>query len=253
MIRPAPLPFLLLATALAGAEVTLVSGSVVEGDIISESATEVRLRVSHDGLSAERSWPRAEIAGISNEPSRRQQAVATLRTEATSLPGDAPAATWLRLGRQARSLKEPSLARSWLLRAVARDRSQADAQRLLGREEVNGVWMRPAEAAAARGLVQHDGNWVSWGERERLVAEAAERRIHQQEALAERRRASAEQATQIRDLELPQRWSYTPDRVVWWGRLPHTYWPTAGCRGPLLRLDTRGRWGGVNWNMQLDW
>lgn len=170
------------------------------------------------------------------------------------------AATWLRLGRRARSLDEPALARSWALRATRIDRSLAEAQHLLGREEVNGVWMRPPEVAAARGLVRHEGRWVAWTERERQLAELADRRRQQQEAAAERRRVGAARAAATREASVaydpPQPWSWrvdNPGRVLWWSGLPRTTWPTANCPGPLLRLGASGRWGGVDWNLRLNW
>lgn len=254
------IPALLIAATLAGEEITLASGSVVEGEILSESASEVRVRVVQNGMSAERTWPRGEILGIVRGPTARQQAVADLRAEAGALTGSVPATAWLRLSRRARSLDEPTLARTWAVRAIQCDRTQAEAQRQLGREEVHGVWMRPHEAAAARGQVRHDGRLMTWNERERLVAEAAERRRQQAEALAERRRAAAERAAAAplatADYDLPQRWSWradTPGQVLWWGGLPRSTWPTAGCAGPLLRVGASGRWGGVDWNLHLNW
>lgn len=247
----------LLAACLAGDEVVLVDGTVIDGEVVADAGDTVRIRVTQGAMSAERSWSRAEVARIVRGPSARQQALDRIRGEATALPATAPAGDWVRLAQRARAAGEPALSRAWALRAVGRDRSCAEAQRLLGRELVNGVWMRPDESAAARGLVRHDGRLMSWDEREAALAAAAARRARQQAALAEladRRRQQAAAREGQQDYAWPERWNWrvdSPARVVWWGGLlPQQQ----ACQpGSMLRLGASGSWGGVDWKLHLDW
>jgi hypothetical protein len=171
-------------------------------------------------MTAERAWPRAQVARIVPGDSPSAKELSALRAEAAALPADAPAQAWSDLAQRARSA-DPSLARAWAARAVASDRHQAEAQRLLGRELVAGVWLRPHEAAAAQGLVWLDGAWTTWTERERRRLEAAERLERQRAALA----AANERAERRRAVSDDGGW-YTNDtwlrspyrpRVVWWG------------------------------------
>jgi hypothetical protein len=209
-----------VALALPSAEITLSDGTVIDGEVVAENAQEVRIRLVQGGMAAERTWPRTQIARIVPGESPRAKALSALRAEAAALAPDAPGQAWTALALRARAA-DPALARAWAARAVARDRNQAEAQRILGRELVAGVWLRPHEAAAAQGLVWHDGKWIAWTERERLRQEEAERQERQRAALAaaaeraERRRATSDNGSWYTAGTWPQ---YTNQpRVIWWG------------------------------------
>lgn len=244
---------------LPGDEITLADGTVIDGEVVAEDALEVRIRLVQGGMAAERTWPRAQVVRIVRGESPQAKALSALRAEAATLPPTASGQAWSALAQRVRGA-DPILARAWAARAVARDRHQAEAQRLLGRELVAGVWLRPHEAAAARGLLWHDGRWIAWTERERLRQEEAERRERQRLALAtaieraERRRSAAgtgdgwyTYASWPRHLDQP--------RVVWWGGgYGSTGW---GCgsrwNGWGGSLTASGGGGNSNWKLRIHW
>jgi hypothetical protein len=252
---------LLCASWLAADEVTLADGTVIDGEVLAEDAREVRVRIVQGGMTAERSWPRAEVQRIVRGESPRQRTLKDLRSEAERIAAR-DAAAWTALAVRAQRHGDPAMARQWAARAVAIDRHRGEAQTLLGRELVNGVWLRPHEAAAARGLVWHDGRWLAWEERERLRAEELARRERQRAATlaaaeaAERRRSAAPIASSGYDWPVSYRQRLVgPTRVIWWGGWPgygyaQPWYPQVG-GGSNLRVT--GGWGGLDWNLQLTW
>lgn len=256
---------LLCAVVLLADEVQLTNGSVIEGEIIAETAETVQVRVTLGNTIGQRALLRSEIAQIVRGESARTRAMTALRAEAVVLTtAGAPATAWVNLAVRARTAGDPVLARAWAALAVARDPTQEVAQRMLGRELMQGVWMAPNEAAAVRGLVLHDHVWVTWDERERLRSEVRERRERQLLATAEataRRRAAAA-ASQQDAWSLPTTYSFradTPLKVIWWGGgqlpwLPRPPWPVQP-PGPFAQswLQLKGGWGDVNWNIRLNW
>ncbi len=260
-MRPLLLLFaaILAAGSLPADEVTLADGTVIDGEVLVENAQEVRVRLVQGGMVAERSWPRSQVTRIVHGQTPRQRTVTALRAEATALPAKAPtaatAAAWTALALRAKPA-DPALARQWAARAVACDRNQAEAQLLLGRELIGGVWLRPHEVATARGEVWHDGRWITWSDRERLRQEELERQERQRAAFAaatERteQRARAAQRIDYGSWQWPQRWSQ-PARVLWWGG-PVQPWPNRPCYGSGSNVAITGGWGSVDWNINLTW
>lgn len=250
----------LLVCAVAGlsaAEVRLHDGQVVDGDIVAEDGDVVRVRIAQAGMVAERLIPRSAIAAIDRSPSPRQQGAEALRREAAAAAPD-DAAAWSRLALRAQQIGDPAQARAWAARAVALDRHQAQAQRLLGRDLVNGVWMRPHEAAAAQGRVWHDGAWLSYAEREVRRQEeraAAERQRAYLASLAQQRREqAAARAAAAPEPYLPRVDSYVfrpGARVVWLSNCAPGPWAPAPT--PVSMLSATGGWGGVSWRLNLNW
>ena len=259
---------LLLAVAalawLPGDEVTLTDGTVIDGEVLAENAQEVRVRLVQGGMVAERTWPRSQVARIVRGESPRAKTLAALRNEAAALPPEASGQAWCALALRARAA-DPALARAYAARAVARDRNQGEAQRMLGRELVGGVWLRPHEAAAAQGLVWHDGKWIAWADRERLRQEEAERLERQRAALA----AASERAERRRTASSDNGGWYTSPRytnqprVIWWGGgystggwgcgngwAGNSGWGNRGWGGSLV---ASGGGDNSNWKLRIHW
>ncbi|MEK7413363.1 MAG: hypothetical protein AAB263_08595 [Planctomycetota bacterium] len=253
-----PLLLLLCAVLLSADEVQLITGEVLEGDIVAESTDSIQLRITMGSGTAERAVPRRDIQGITRGETQRSRALAQLRAEVAKLPTTASASEWMVFAKRARDVGEPIEARRWAYRAVAIDPTLDVAQRMLGRELLNGIWMTPNEAAAARGLVWYNDTWVSWDQREQLRHEANERLERQRVAAerAARRRAEAAALAQNDAWTMPASYQFradTPLKVVWWGggwpnqhALPFQQFPQSS-----IRLD--GGWGGLKWNMHFNW
>jgi hypothetical protein len=259
-----PLVALLLAAPLAAETVTLDDGRVIEGELLSAPGAPVlELRVSAGGASGVQRIEREHVTRIETGPSARQQALTAIAAKRALLGDGGEAEDWVELAKQARAAGDPALAKELAGEAVRRDRQNTDAHRILGESRQNGVWMRPREAAVARGEVFFRGRWVSYGEREstlaaeekaRLDAEAERRRLLEQRAAdAALAKASEPPATQV-DFSTYQ----AVPHVMYWQNYP--YYPVGGytqgysssCgNGYGLSVQAAGHWSNGAW--ALSW
>lgn len=180
---------------LAGDEIYLSDGRVIEGEVISPAeAGTVDVRSGAGSLVAVQHFDRAKVIRIVYKTSPRQTRLAELVARRAALGADATADDCYRLAVQFRDQGDSAQAKELASEAVARDRQHAEARKLLGLALYNGVWMRPNEIAVARGEVFFDGRWMPFGEREAILADQARRReeaVVARRALEERRRAAA--------------------------------------------------------------
>lgn len=266
---------LALGSPAAADVVTLEDGRVIEGEIISEAgAAVVEIRIQQGGLSAVQRIDRRKIVKIEVGPSPRQQALASLRERRSALTAGAEggtAAEWMALAKQAKELGEMPLARELAAEALARDRHDEDAHRLLGESKQNGVWMRPREAAVARGQVYFRGRWVAWLERDQTLAQEVEIRRAAEEArrkLLEQRAADAALVAASRPPEPSPGYHFgvyqsvpANARIVYW---PSAAWcPPGGHQvhhyghhhhhGHGLSVAGAGRIGSTRWTLNWRW
>lgn len=191
-VRHAFLAMVLACSAggiLTADEIYLADGRVIEGEIVSTTESEVvDIRVSSGGLVAIQHFPRTKIKRVVYGVSARQTAVSDLRhqVDAMAKRDDATAADWWPLARRLQDRGETASARDVAMRVVALDRDHPEARRLLGMVEYRGVWMKPHEAAIARGEVFFRGSWVTWNQQEQTLAEEALRR--EEHAIARKER-----------------------------------------------------------------
>lgn len=179
-----------------GDELFLNNGLTVEGEVVSlPNAEMVDVKVSAGGMVGIRHIPRNQVTSIRFGTSAALQRSAALQKRRESLGQDGSIAEWMALAQDARKDNDSILWRSCLGEVLARDRGNEEVHRILGHVLHRGVWMRPDEVAIARGQVQFRSQWVSWNEKERVLAQEAKRRA---ELLAEndaRRRAVAASET----------------------------------------------------------
>lgn len=128
---------------------------------------------------------------------------------------------WASLARWAEEAGLGTQAAEAWTRVLAVDPSNADANRGLGRIEVNGAWLDEESAYRAKGYVRYDDRWVTPAEHEALVRERAaedaaeqsrsELRVREAEARAREAEARAQEgdsgAAAYPDGSIP----------LWWG------------------------------------
>lgn len=188
-----------LATAAAGDVVHFKNGGSIEGQVVpTEDGVVVRLPAGEVRIS------NAAIARIEKAPSvldDYQKRLAALKAD----DADAQAA----LGAWARAHGLKGQAKGHFEKALALDADHAGAREALGYRKVGGRWLNQDEEMRARGLVKHDGQWMTpeaAGRLEALQAELAlarERRIAA-EAELEKARQEAQAAQQApRPADMP--------------------------------------------------
>jgi hypothetical protein len=144
---------------------------------------------------------------------------------------------WLELARWASGVGLGTQSRRAYEHVLTIDPDDPEANRGVGRVEVDGRWMSQDDAYRARGYVMFEGQWVTPAEQESILrsreadraraesqARSAEARAREAEARAREAEAQAEQST----YSTPLYWSN-------WGPAPHV-WPA----NPV----NRGRPGG---------
>jgi hypothetical protein len=202
---PGSLTLLLLGgMALVTAdEVKLSDGRVLEGEVISRPGADVLdLRTGSSSLSVTQHFPSSQVVAVTYGVSPRQKALAAIAAEAKRLGDGGSAEEWWALAERAREIGDSPYHRELAAITVERDRNHAAARRVLGMVKYKGVWMRPNEAAVARGEVFQDGHYMTWNDREEAIRQAqvhkeqvASRRAEQEKEARERRlRAAAEAA-----------------------------------------------------------
>lgn len=205
MIRVRLLCLILLCacvtTRAVADEIHLSDGRVIEGEIVSGADAEIiDIRVTSGGLVAVQHVPRSKVERVVYRVSARQTAMSDLnrQIEALSKRTDASARDWWALAKRLQDRGETASARDIAQRVITLDRHHADARKLLGMVQYHGVWMRPNEAATARGEVFFRGAWMTWLQQEQVLADEARRREElaivrkeREEAREQRRQARA--------------------------------------------------------------
>lgn len=205
MSRLGSLLLLLSLSPLAAADdIYLVGGGKVTGEIVERTAEKVVVETGPGRVTL----PMTRVTRI--EAGR--SALAEFRERARAVkPGDVLG--WVALGRWAEQRDLGTQAREAYEKALAAEPGHAEANRALGRTEVDGRWLTREESYREQGLVNFEGSWVTPAEREaalreRSAADLAERadreaeaRVREAEARAraaeaEARRAEAEAGAQ---------------------------------------------------------
>jgi hypothetical protein len=263
--------------ALRADVITLDDGRVIDGEIISApGAAVVEVRITSGGLVAIQRFDVVHVVKIERGPSPRQQALSAIQAQRTALGDGGEAEEWMALARRARDVGEASLAKELAGVALTRDRQNPEAHKMLGEIRQNGVWMRPREAAAARGEVYFRGKWVPWGEKETILA--AEEKARQDAAIAreklirEHQAQAANQAALDGTESMAQGYGNTYNyggltygqytgvpRVLYWSPYSYgyggnyTYASSGNCGNGGLVVNASGNASWGNWALSFHW
>ncbi len=193
-------PLLFLAAwsggRLSGDEIYLTDGRVIEGEIVSAADADIiDVRVGSAGLVAIQHFPRAKVLRVEHKVSARQAAVSALNQQIEKLNTSlsTSATDWWNLAHKFHDRGELATAKDLAARVLILDRHHADARKLLGMVQCQGVWMRPNEIATARGESFFRGAWVTWSQQDATLADES-RRKEEQTALRKERDEQRRQA-----------------------------------------------------------
>ena len=258
----------LLLGLLAADEITLVDGRTLEGELTSEpGAAEVVLKTSSGGMVAMQRFPAAQVRSIFHGQTPLQAAVATLDARRKTLGTGGDATAWWRLAEDYRAQGEAAQGKRCAQVVIERDPDHEAARALLGWVRYDGRWLRPTEAAVARGQVLFRGRWVMPAERDAVLAEearvAAEAQARREQRRAEDRadavvrRERAEAAAAEAAAE-PQAWavfgqvqpvpSILQRNPRLWACPPTTV--TTVPATPAVQIQAAGNSGGVQWSAE---
>lgn len=228
-IRVLLLALLVGAPAASQADVVfLKSGSKLEGRVVERSETSVEIDIGAGSLTLPMSSVERIEEGRSllDEVDERAGALS-----ADDLDG------WLELARWASRVGLGAQSRWAYEHVLEIDPRNPEANRALGRVEIDGRWLTEEEAYLARGYVEFEGQWMTPAEQEAILRgreadrRAAEAQAQEAEARAQEVEAQAKQA------EANAESSRYRDPIYWgtWGPGPR-YWP----RNPLDRPGPLG-------------
>ena len=223
---------IVLLPALASADdVLLRGGGKISGRILSRSETSVQVDVGPGIITV----PMASVLSIEE----RRTSLDEYEERAAQLRAN-DAAGWLQLANWAAGEGLNTQARRTYEKVVAIDPQNADANRALGRVQVEGRWIAEEESYRARGLVQFEGAWITPAERDAILGPRDARLAELSRIDAERRARDAE--ARAAEAEARARGAEAASAQygagVWYGGggwWPGYVWP--GTPG-------RGKWGG---------
>ena len=185
---------LVLAAPAAWADqVFLAGGGVVNGEVVSQTATALVVEVGPGRMTL----PMARVARVVSSKSD----LTVYRERAGMLAPD-DVAGWLALARFAESRELLTQAREAYQRVLAFDPGSAAANAAVGRVHVNGHWMSRDDAARSRGMIPFEGDWVTPEQHAAILAErVASARAREAALEAEARAREAEARVRIAEAE----------------------------------------------------
>jgi hypothetical protein len=185
MKRRLPLALIvLLPVASVADEVLLKGGGKVSGRIVQRTPTSIEIEVGAGTITVPASRVKKIVEGRSALDDYHDRAG---QLAATDVAG------WLALGRWASDHGLATQAGEAYARVLATSPADPEANRALGRVQVDGRWMTEEEGHRARGYVQFEGEWMTPAEQQVILAERA--------AQAEVDRRQAESNARVKEAE----------------------------------------------------
>lgn len=231
----------LAATPLLADEVHLKGGGRISGVVVEQTAENVTVDIGAGKMTVRMST----VLKIEKSTSPLQEYRA--RAEAIAA-GDAEA--WRELAKWAQGSSLATQAREAWSEVAAIVPGDPEANRALGRVELDGSWVTEEESYLARGFVEFEGEWMMPAERQAILAERSAEEAADRAALDAQIRADQQAAADREAQEQAEHdayWNSLPqlgDPVYWgWGSAP-VYWPSApvdpGRPGRATTLPARG-------------
>jgi len=225
------------ATPASADEVFLKDGGVLSGRVLGRTGATVEIEVAAGRVTV----PAATVERIDEGPSILDE-----YDDRVAARGRGDRSGWLALARWAASHGLARQSRQAYEHVVAIAPNDPEANRALGKVELDGRWVSLEESYRARGYVPFEGAWVMPDEKQRILRDRAERaqlervlvasdaRVREAEARAreaEMRAAEAEAAVRSDQVEgIPLWWVWGPGPVVWpSGPVVGSSWPSRRC------------------------
>ena len=208
----------LAAAPVFADDVYLRGGGQITGEIVEKTEDSVTVDIGGGGtITAQMS----SVVRIEKGTSPLQE----YRTRAEGIADD-DAEAWRELARSATSQALSSQALKAWKQVVSILPDDQEANRALGRVQLNGQWVTEEESYRAQGYIEFEGQWMTPGERQAILGdrqdrEEADRRAN--EARIKEIDAAIEEEKQQKEDARREAWDRNP--VPWgWGYGP-TYWP----------------------------
>jgi hypothetical protein len=211
----------LVAAPVFADEVYLRGGGKFSGEIVERTEDSVTVDIGGGVITA----PMSSVVRIEESVSPLQE----YRTRAAAIPaGDAEG--WRQLARWAQQNTLSSQAWDAYSQVVAILPNDEEANRALGRVQLDGRWVSEEESYRAQGYVEFEGQWMKPGERqaildERRAEEQAARQANEAEIQAIQAEIDAEKQREQAEYD-EQR--YRHDRLPEYGDSTHLGWGSAG-------------------------
>jgi len=222
-MRRVVLTIALVTSPLFGDEVYLKGGGQISGAIVERSDESVTVDIGGGTLTVQMS----QVVRIESSVSPVQE----FKQRAAGLPAD-DARAWRELAQWAESRALATQAREAWTRVAAILPDDPEANEALGRVYLDGAWVSEEESYRARGFVEFEGEWMTPGERQAILAERRAQEEADRQALAAQIQADQEAAAAQEAQEQAEHDEFWQDNLpqmgdplYWgWGAGP-AYWP----------------------------
>ncbi len=218
----------LAAAPLFADDVYLKGGGQVTGEIVERTADSIKVDVGGGTLTVRM----ASVVRIEEGPSELQE----YRARAAAIPeGDAE--SWRDLARWATNGALGTLASEAWSKVVALVPNDPEANRALGRVQLDGRWVTEDESYRARGYVEFEGEWMTPTERSAILAdrharEAADRQAEEARIQAEGKEKKEREAQEKAEHDIWRGSALPGDATYWpWGS-GIVYWPALPIQPP---------------------
>lgn len=214
----------LFSAPLLADEVHLKGGGSLTGEIVSQTAENITVDIGAGRMTVRMST----VVRIDKSASPLQEyrsRAATLATE--DVQG------WRELARWAANQGLGTQSREAYTHVTALVPDDPEANRGLGLVQQDGRWMTEEESYLARGFIKFEGDWMTPGEQQAILAERQASAAAEQQALAAQMQADAAAAQEQQAREQAEHDEFWDDNLpelgdeVYWGGYGYTptLWP----------------------------